>query len=96
MIGLNDVESKLEEVNRDDLIELIEHVFITYKINFSLSLMDGGYSYNNDKFICENSVNITCITNTTEGMDEFVDNLKMLLNQESILVTKKQLEVEYV
>lgn len=94
--GLNDIFSRNEEVNIDELIQFLENVFTKYKMDFSITKATGGYCYRDGKFVYENSAIVTVISNSNEGLDYFISEVKMLLNQETALLQTKQIEVEYV
>lgn len=94
--GLNDLYSNKEEVDIDTVMLLLENIFKRFEIHFSIYKSCGGYQYQNGKFILENTIVVTTISNTDEGMDYFISELKMLLNQETILLQKKTVELEYL
>lgn len=96
-IGLNDSYSKKEEVNTDELIGLLEYYFKKYKIDFSLCKINGGYFYDDiGTLVNENSIVITCITQSDDYLERFIAAIKMIMNQETILLEAKDIEVEYI
>lgn len=95
-IGLNDLYSNKEEVSSKEIIQAIERVMSKYSIPFSLYETNGGYEYVNNKFICENSVAVSVITNTDEGLQEFANIMKMFAHQETLLIQVTDVEVEYL
>lgn len=96
-IGLNDAYSKKEEVGTDELLQLLENYFIKYKVDFSLCKINGGYFYDDiGAFVNENSVVISYITQSDDYIERFIAAIKMVMNQESILLEAKEIEVEYI
>ena len=96
-IGLNDAYSKKEEVSTEELLKLLENYFTKNKIDFSLCRINGGYFYDdNGTFVNENSVVISYITQSDYYIERFIAAIKMVMNQESILLEAKEIEVEYI
>lgn len=95
-IGLNDLYSKNEEITSKEVIQAIERGLSKYLIPFSLYETNGGYEYIGKKYICENSIVVSVISNTDEGLEEFVNIMKMFVHQETVLVQATDVEVEYL
>lgn len=96
VIGLNDLYSNNEEISAKEVIKAIEKGLSKYLIPFSIYETNGGYEYKNNIFVCENSIVVSVITNTNEGLEEFVNIMKMFVHQETILIQATNLEVEYL
>ena len=96
VIGLNDLYSNNEEISTKEVIKAIEKGLSKYLIPFSIYETNGGYEYKSNKFVCENSIVVSVITNTNEGLEEFVNIMKMFVHQETILIQATNLEVEYL
>lgn len=95
-IGLNDLYSNNEEISAKEVIKAIEKGLSKYLIPFSIYETNGGYEYKNNKYVCENSIVVSVISNTDDGLEEFVNVMKMFVHQESLLVQATDVEVEYL
>lgn len=93
--GLKDSSNK--EISIDDAKDKIAKVFSEYKIGFSINNQKGGYLYDDGTYIIENSLRITTTGNYSDDIvHEFVEKLKEYFNQESVLICKKDIDVEYM
>ena len=95
-IGLQDCASGFEEVCSSDVMMLLERFFQKRLIPFSISVINGGYMNKSGGLINENSVKIHLIHADKFDAEQLIRPLKMLLNQETILMTEKDIEVEYL
>lgn len=95
-VGLNDSYSKTQEEILDDVIAVMEHFFSRYKIDFSLSKINGGYSYKDGEYTHENSIVFCFITTEMVEIERFINTIKMALHQETVLLEVQDIEVEFI
>ena len=70
-IGLNDAQVYEEVVNEKELVEIVSNYFERKEIDFSMFKAKGGYCYDSDKFVIENTLCINIIGKTNQF---FIDN----------------------
>lgn len=95
-IGLKSMISRENILHVDDAKEIICNYLYENKVNFSLRVINGGYTYADDSFQTEKTIVLTFINGDYDFVKELAKKLKMLLEQESILLVKKDLEIVYL
>lgn len=94
-VGLSD-----QNHNRLKNIKAIRNKFSSYfkdeRIDFTITDLIGGYVLENGEYMIEDSIKITVTgISDKELIKEFTDEVKTLLNQESVLVDLTDIELEY-
>lgn len=95
-IGLNDMQSFKEELTCDEIMEFVVKFFEREKVGFSVSFLNGAYQYENREFVSERTLALNMIDADESFVRRVGGALKMLLNQENIIISKSELEVVYV
>ena len=94
-VGLSD-----KNHNRLDNINVIRNKFSSYftdeRIDFTITDLIGGYVLDNGEYMIEDSIKISVDGIADKNViKEFTDEVKKLLNQESVLVDLTNIELEY-
>ena len=95
LIGLNDSQVYEEVVDEKELVEMVSNYFERNEIDFSIFKAKGGYSYDSDYFVTENTLCINIIGKTKIDIKKLIRSLSMFMNQESILVVRNRLKQKF-
>lgn len=86
-IGMNDREKLQQLVSTEDFVRIVQETCEDYQIAFSLHEQVGGYMMANGTFVHENSLVLSIAGFTQEQIFKLAEKLRILLNQEAIVVT---------
>ena len=91
-IGLNDKDTKEQEIPTDKAIELVSN---TIK-GGSISIIHGVYTHEDGTKVNENTLRVDMLFTNDNDVRLYCNNLKRLLNQESIMVSKDYIQGMFV
>ena len=96
-IGLNDKDTKKQEISSEKALEIIENVFDTFS-EYGATIYDckGLYKHTNGYKVRENTIGAFTIDLDRETIKQICKVLKETLNQESILVVNEHVDVEFM
>lgn len=96
-LGCRDKTTRQEKISREYLEEILNPIFVRNKVGFSITKQAGGYIHEDGKYIIEESIKITLIGHILKrNIDKFVAILKDKINQEHILLVKKEVVMDYL
>lgn len=96
-IGLNDKDSKQQEISIIDAFKIVENVFNTFSENgATIRECRGIYKHEDGTRVIENTLEAFCYNLTDETIVAIVNVLKNTLNQESIMVVKTAENVAFM
>lgn len=86
-IGLNDKNTFKQEISTKKAISMIVNTVISNNLSGCTIQQSIGYYLHDDKksMVVENSINLIIYTNKTSNIKTLINQLKSLLNQESII-----------
>ena len=95
-IGMFDKDTKQQEISTQDFLNTVRKIMRLKDIkNYTIYKCKGHYQHEDGTTICEPSINIEIISNTL--CIDVLDKIKFILckelNQESVLITKQELQV---
>lgn len=93
-VGLNDKDSKTQEVNTVDAYKIVSNLMIQMFDGGTISEAQGIYKHDNGTFVTETTLRIELLFVEKESVKKFVDILKRVLNQESIAVQHEIVDSE--
>lgn len=88
--------SRKKAMRIDDAKEIICNYLYKNKVDFSLKILGGGYTYNNETFDHESTISLLFIGGDYPFVQKIAKNLKMILEQEVILIVRRDIEVAYL
>ena len=91
-IGLNDQVTGEQKFVTDRYASLLKKVCMSYRVPFSFHLMEGGYIYESGEYTQENTLLLTLIDADPALVDEIARDLCAFFRQESVLITKQEVE----
>lgn len=93
-VGLNDKDSKIQEINTIDAYKMSMNTIKRYCDGGTISEAQGFYTHENGAVVVEPTLRIELLFVEKETVKKIVDDLKALLNQESIAVSVEKIESE--
>lgn len=91
-IGLNDKDSKKQEVRTDDAIKLVSNVIE----GGSISTIHGVYTHEDGTKVNETTLKVDILYSDDATVRMYANDLKRLLNQESILIQQNVINGMFV
>ncbi|MBR1827984.1 MAG: hypothetical protein IJ781_00540 [Atopobiaceae bacterium] len=95
-VGLNDADTKQQKFEIDRYVTVLKRVCVEYGIPFSFDLQQGGYLHEDGTYTEEQSIVLTFIDVAPETIEEVAKDLCVFFNQESVLITKGQIEAFFI
>ena len=89
-VGFHDAAFDNEYVEVKELEKIILEFFKRENVDFTLLKSEGGYLYNDNQFVIENSLCINIIGAREEEMIRLAKSLSMFMNQESVLLVRSK------
>lgn len=95
-IGLNDKVTKKQEISTLDAFKIVENIFNTFTDGATIRECRGIYKHENGEHVIENTLECFTFEIDDEKIKEIVSLLKDVLNQESILVRKEEVDTIFM
>lgn len=96
-IGLNDKITKLQEISTIDAYKLIVNICKSHKLDgFTISEATGFYVHENGEVVTEKSLRIEILFSSNEVIDAIIKDIKIILNQESVVKQVEEVTSELV
>ena len=98
-VGLNDKDTKKQIIMDNVAKEVIIYAIVKQKLDFTLFECNGVYTHENGVAVIEKSfkIELLCFENENtfnEKILQVVKDLKIMLNQESVAVSREYIESE--
>lgn len=87
-VGLNDKDSKQQEINTIDAYKIVSNLITSDFGGGTISEATGIYKHEDGTIVTEITLRIELLFTTAEKVKNLVQDLKRVLNQESIAVQK--------
>lgn len=92
IIGLNDKDTKTQIIDTIEAVKIVQRLTIKYFGNGNISNSFGVYTHENGEIVIENSLTVSYIdfkgSLTQKAITDFILEIKLILNQESVLIQK--------
>jgi len=97
-VGMFDKDLKKQVLSNTEFLNTVRKIMrLTCNYNYTIYKCKGHYKHTDNTTVCEPSLNIEIIDNNNWTNQGYINNLKQLLcsylNQESVLITKQEIEV---
>ncbi|MBQ6452024.1 MAG: hypothetical protein IJJ29_08890 [Solobacterium sp.] len=86
-IGLNDQDTKEQRFETSRYLSLLKNVCISYRVPFSVSVIDGGYIHENGEYTEEKTLVLSLIDTDEDIVNDIARDLCAFFHQESVLIT---------
>ena len=94
-VGIKDKDSYEELFSVDDFKKILTEICTEKEIGFSLVQQTGGYSHNKG-YTTETSLRIILIGINEEEVELIGEKLKKIINTDTILITKSEIEFCFI
>lgn len=96
-IGLNDKDSKKQEINTERAREEVIKILNNNNINgLTMYKVDGVFKHENGEVVHEKSLKVELLEVREDEIIKSINELKEALNQESILLEKEEKEINFI
>lgn len=95
-IGLNDSETGVQEYDSEKYLAVLKGLCRTYKIAFSVQVINGGYIHEDGCYREENTLMLILINVPEDIVRELAKDLCAFFRQESVMVTSSPTEVIFI
>ena len=95
-IGLNDSITHVQKFETDRYISILKNVCKSYKVAFSMNVIDGGYFHEDGSYVEEKTLTLTLLGVEEDMVEGIAKDLCAFFNQESVMVTYSQAKVHFV
>lgn len=92
-IWLNDKNTKKQEINTIDAYKIATNLLIKYFGGWTINEWKGVYTHENWDVVIENT--LICSICTSEKIEDFIKDCKIIYNQESIMIEKINSEISF-
>lgn len=93
-VGLNDKDSKVQEITTLEAYKIINNLLLAYTDGATIFEAVGIYKHDDGSFVTENTLRIELMFIEKSAVKEIVENIKKILNQESVAVQREVVESE--
>ena len=93
-IGLNDKDTKTQKISTLEAYKMVENVITKKTDGYTISEAKGCYRHEDGTVTIENTLRIEMLFVNRELIKEFVNTLKIMLNQEAIAVEETTIQSE--
>lgn len=96
-VGLNDKDSKIQEISTIDAYKIIVNVCKTSGLDgFTIGEATGFYVHEDGEIVTEKSLRIEILFSSNEVIDAIIKDIKTILNQESVVKQVEEVTSELV
>ena len=95
-VGLNDSETGVQKFETEKYLSILKNVCRSYRVAFSVQLINGGYFHEDGRYTEESSLKLTLVDISEEKTIEIAKDLCAFFNQESVMVTSSPSSVIFV
>ena len=86
-VGLNDSETGVQKFGTEKYLSILKNVCRSYRVAFSVQLINGGYFHEDGRYTEENSLRLTLMNVPEQEVMEIAKDLCVFFNQESVMVS---------
>ena len=95
-VGLNDKDTKTQKINTIEAFKIVNNILLQYTEGATIFEASGIYKHNDNEIVIEKTLRIELIDITEQAITEITKQLKLILNQESILIQKENVKNYFV
>lgn len=95
-IGLNDKVDKVQKINTVEAYKMVQNVALQMFDGCTISEADGIYKHEDGGFAVEKTLRVELLFTNLQTVKQFAEQIKIILNQESIAMQREVLESELI
>ena len=93
-VGLNDKETKKQEIETIEAFKIVSNLITTLTDGGTIYSAQGIYNHDNGQIVIENTLRIELIGIEENNLKQLATTLKQVLNQETIIIQREQVNTE--
>lgn len=91
-VGLNDKKTKTQKIQTLDAYAIVNNLLLTYVEGATVTQGQGIYKHENGNFVIENTLIIELLFTDEQTIQKIANDLKRILNQETIAIQKQVID----
>ena len=95
-VGLNDSETRTQRLETEKYVSILKNVCRSYAVAFSFAVEQGGYLHEDGSYTEENTLVLSLVDTDETTVNEIARDLCVFFRQESVMITREQVEVYFV
>jgi hypothetical protein len=95
-VGLNDKDTKVQRISTIEAYKIVENVIVEKVGGGSIFEGRGVYKHDNGQVVIENSLQVQLFDCELDKVREVVEIIKVMLNQESIILTIEEVNSQFI
>ncbi len=95
-VGLNDSETGVQKFDTEKYLSILKTVCISYKVAFSVQVINGGYFHEDGRFTEERTLHISLMNVPKQTVEEIAKDLCAFFNQDSVMITSSENSVYFL
>ncbi len=93
-VGLNDKDTKQQKIDTMEAFKIVSNLITVLTDGGTIYNATGIYKHNDGQIVIENTLRIELIEIEENSLIKLIETLKQVLNQESIIVQREQVNTE--
>ena len=95
-VGLSDSETGVQKFGTEKYLSILKNVCRSYRVAFSVQLINGGYFHEDGHYTEENSLRLTLMNVPEQEVMGIAKDLCVFFNQESVMVSSSPTSTIFV
>lgn len=95
-VGLNDKETKVQKINILEAYKIAQNILTKKVDGATIYEASGIYKHENGAVVIEQTLRIEILNVSEQIIDELIKTLKIVFNQESVLVQNEDVNIRFV
>ena len=94
-VGLNDKDTKKQQISTLEAYKILQNLLLNNNVEgATIFEAKGIYKHENGEYVTENTLRVELMFIEKEILKNIVDNIKTILNQESVIVQFEEVNTE--
>lgn len=95
-VGLNDKDTKLQQLDTITCYKMISSTCAKFINGFTILEANGYYTHENGEVVVEKSLRVEIVGTDSTTIKKIIDEIKLKLNQESVMLEVQELNIKFV
>ena len=95
-IGMNDSILHEQKFETEKYISVLKNICKSYKVAFSMNVIDGGYFHDDGTYVEEKTLVLTLLDVDEQTVEEIAKDLCAFFHQESVMISFSNVMIQFV